>query len=97
MVISLEKKLVIYTLGPPDPCAKCKKTKKNMEKALEELSLREKVEYSHKDIKSKEIIEKYGILQGPAVIVNDILISQGHVPSIKKLKDGINKILSTAK
>lgn len=65
-----------------------------MEVAIQDFpEIKEKLEYSHKDIGSKEIVEKYGILQGPAVIINDILISQGHVPSIKKLKKGIQKVI----
>ena len=68
----MDKKFQIYTLGPAKPCAKCKKTKANLEEVMKELG--DEFEYSHQDISSKEIVEKYGILQGPAVIVNDILI-----------------------
>jgi len=61
---------------------------------LEELrEYREEIEYSHLDISSKEIIEKYGILQGPAVIINDILVSQGKIPSVKSLKKKFQKVL----
>ena len=93
--MEIEKKLSVFTLGPPQPCAKCKKTRSNMEEALKELG--ENLDYSHKDMTSKEIVEKYGILQGPAVIVNDILISQGHIPTIKELKTGITKVKNEQK
>lgn len=54
---------------------------------------KEIIEYSHRDITSKEIIEMFGILQGPAVIINNVLISQGHVPTIKKLKAKFQEVL----
>ncbi|MHA1707163.1 MAG: thioredoxin family protein [Promethearchaeota archaeon] len=88
------EKITIITLGPENPCAKCKKTRKNLELMLKEFpEYKEKIDYSHKDISSKEIVEKYGILQGPAVIINDILISQGHVPTIKKIKNAFERLV----
>ncbi|MHA1297312.1 MAG: thioredoxin family protein [Promethearchaeota archaeon] len=88
------EKIIIYTLGPAEPCAKCKKTRKNLEKMLEDFpEYKDKIEYSHRDITSKDIVEKYGILQGPAVIINDILVSQGHVPTIKKLKTKFKEVI----
>lgn len=82
-------------MGPAEPCAKCKKTKKNVEKMLEDYpEYKEKIDYSHLDISSKTIIEKYGILQGPAVTINDILISQGQVPAVKKLKKKFEEVMT---
>ncbi len=96
--INITKKLKIYTLGPPNPCTKCKKTRKNLEATIEKMGKTlGDIEYSHLDIKSKEVVEKYGILQGPAVIANDIVISQGHVPTKKKLEDGLKKVMEMAK
>lgn len=81
-------------MGPTEPCAKCKKTRKNLEKMLEDFpEYKEKIDYTHLDITSKEIVENYGILQGPAVTINGILISQGHVPTIKKLKTKFQEVM----
>ena len=80
-------KIKIHTIGPEKPCSKCKKTRKNLEEMLKAFpNYKDKIEISHLEISSKEVIEKYGILQSPAITINDVLINQGHVPTIKNLQ-----------
>ena len=43
---------------------------------------KENIEIQYKNIESREIIERYGKLTAPVVILNDIIFSEGHVPII---------------
>ncbi|MHA1149143.1 MAG: thioredoxin family protein [Promethearchaeota archaeon] len=67
-------------------CAKCCKTRNVIEQMIRTLpNLSRKIEIIYKDIEDFEVIEKYGELLAPAIIINETLFSQGHVPIIKKL------------
>jgi hypothetical protein len=54
----------------------------------------DKIQISHLEISSKKVLEKYGIVQSPAVAINEILINQGHVPTINKLKMQFQKVIT---
>lgn len=53
----------------------------------------DKVEIIYEDVKSNEVIEKYGHFEPPAIFINGILFSQGHVPIIKKLGKNLLEML----
>ncbi len=88
-------RIIVHTIGPEKPCSKCKKTRKNLEEMLKDFpEYTDKIEISHLDISSKEVLETYGILQSPAVAVNGVLINQGHVPTINKLKAQFQQVIT---
>ena len=81
---------VILKGSEEDYCEKCRKTKQVIERMFEIFpDFREEVEILYKNVKSKEIIKKYGELNTPVVIVNNTIFSEGHVPIIKKLRTTI--------
>lgn len=85
---------IILKGSEEDYCDKCRKTKQVIEKMFEVFpDFKEEVEILYKDVKSKEIIKKYGELKTPVVIVNDTIFSEGHVPIIKKLRSTILEFL----
>ncbi|MFX1258029.1 MAG: thioredoxin family protein [Promethearchaeota archaeon] len=76
-------------------CAKCCKTKNVMETILEKVPIIKKnVKVIYDDITSDKIIEKYGLLTPPVIIINDLIYSEGHVPIIKKLGSEILNLLN---
>ena len=88
-------KIKVDIIGPEKPCSKCKKTRKNLEQMIKEFpDFLENVNIFHLEISSKEVIAKYGILQSPAVAINGVLINQGHVPTIKKLKTQFQQVIN---
>lgn len=77
-----------------DMCAKCHKTKQALEIMMKTFpDIRNKIELLYKDISSMEIIEKYGEINAPVVIIDDVVFSEGHVPIIKKVYSSIQESL----
>jgi len=75
----------IEVLGPG--CHKCHNTEENVKKALVELNKTAQV------IKVSDInamIEK-GIIQTPALIINDKIMIQGKIPTVEQIKQFIQK------
>jgi len=77
----------IEILGPG--CPKCHNTEENVKKALSELNKTADV-IKISDINA--IIEK-GVIQTPAVIINDKITIQGKIPTVEEVK----KIIQEAK
>ena len=77
-------------------CAKCCKTRNVVERMLEEVPvIKEKIEVIYDNIASIQIIEKFGELDAPVIIINNSIYSEGHVPIIKKLSRTILDLLNT--
>jgi len=57
--------------------------------------LKDKIEVIYENIFKKEIIEKYGKLIPPVIIINDSIYLEGHVPVIKKLSRTILEELNS--
>ncbi|MFX1377426.1 MAG: hypothetical protein ACFFA0_16630 [Promethearchaeota archaeon] len=53
----------------------------------------EKIEVTYEDAKSSDVINKFGELTPPAIIVNSHVLTEGHVPIIKKLARELFKII----
>ena len=69
-----------------DFCAKCCKTVNVIDKMMESIpELKDKVEISYYNLQSQDKVKKYGNLNPPVIIINDVVFSEGHVPIIKKL------------
>ena len=77
---------VILSEDEDNFCAKCCKTKRVIDQMLEAFpDFKERIEIRYKNIDSHDIIERYGELTAPVIILNDIIFSEGHVPIIKRL------------
>lgn len=67
-------------------CSKCCKTIQVIDRMMEAFpDFKNKIELSYEDYESLTIINKYGRRQIPAIFINDVVFSEGHVPIIKKL------------
>lgn len=76
-------------------CAKCCKTRNVVERMLEAVPvIKEKIEVIYDNIASIQIIEKFGELDAPVVVINNSIYSEGHVPIIKKLSRAILDLLN---
>ena len=87
-MIKIEKVVidVLVTKDPENICAKCCRTLSAIEKLVEALkNYKDRIEINHENIMSERIVERYGELRAPTIIVNNSIFSEGHVPVIKKL------------
>ncbi|MFX1394750.1 MAG: thioredoxin family protein [Promethearchaeota archaeon] len=95
------EKLVLQVLVNDDEtnyCAKCCKTLNVIGRMIEEVpAIRENIEIFYEDITSEKVIEKYGVLVPPVIIINNAIYSEGHVPVIKKLGREILNMLNYKK
>jgi len=68
-------------------CANCKKLEDNVHKALEGIqtgiTVKKEGDFSK--------IASYGVMQTPALVINDKVIFQGKVPNVAELKELISK------
>ncbi len=71
-------KIEIYVIG----CAKCVRLERNLEEALKELRMDEKITR----IVSIEEIKKRGIMRAPVLFLDGEPRVIGHVPSVEELK-----------
>ena len=55
------------------------------------------MEVSYEDVYSIDNIKKYGDLTPPAIIIQDHILTEGHVPIIKKLARDLYKLIEPAK
>ncbi len=67
-------------------CAKCCKTMNIIERIFTSIpEFKEKIEVSYEDVFSNDNTKKYGELIPPAIIIDDRILMEGHVPIMKKL------------
>lgn len=84
------EKITIQIVGPKNPCKRCRKTKSLVEQVVNSnfsAEEREKIEMKHVDVSAPATIEQFGVLNTPAVIVNDTLLSEGEVPDRAYIKE----------
>lgn len=79
--------MIIEICGPG--CPKCHATKENVEKAVKELGLEQKIEL--REIKDILAISNKGILLTPGVIIDDTKVSEGRIPSPEEVKKWIRE------
>ncbi len=72
--------MIIKVLGTG--CKKCKKLEANTKEALSELGIEASVE----KIENMEEIMAYGVMQTPALVVDEQVKIVGKVPSVKDIK-----------
>ncbi|MBY8986060.1 MAG: hypothetical protein KGD65_13375 [Candidatus Lokiarchaeota archaeon] len=79
-------------------CAKCCKTVKIIEHMFASIpNFQEKIELSYEDVYSNETKKKYGDLLPPAIIFEDHVLTEGHVPIMKKLARDLFRVIEPAK
>jgi hypothetical protein len=67
-------------------CAKCCKTVQLIDRMMEELpELKKNINLTYHDLNSQDVTNKFGKLEGPVILINHIIFSEGHVPIMKKL------------
>ncbi len=68
-------------------CPSCKRLEKNVNEALDELSIKAEVE---KVTEVKDIMA-YGVMSTPALVIDEKVVLYGHVPNVSQLVDIIKK------
>jgi len=66
-------------------CATCKKLYESVVSAVKELNLDIKVEY----ITDVQAMLDLGVMSSPVLVINDVPVSVGQVPSLEKIKQFI--------
>lgn len=72
--------MVVKILG--SGCASCKKLEKNAIKAIEELGIDATVE----KVEDFELITGYGVMNTPALVVDEVVKITGKVANVKEIK-----------
>lgn len=82
-------KIIIRVFGPEPGCAKCK----GAEKVATEVAHKfEGVTVKKCDVFSDEA-EEFGVMMTPTVMVNDITVEVGRIPSAGKLETIVREVL----
>ncbi|NVN95355.1 MAG: TM0996/MTH895 family glutaredoxin-like protein [Bacteroidetes bacterium] len=68
-------------------CANCKTLEKGVQIAVEELKIEAKVE----KVEDIQKIMGYGIMRTPGLVINEKVVLSGRVPSVKEIKELIEK------
>jgi len=63
-------------------CSKCGKLEENTKKAIEEL----KIDASIEKVTDFKKIIKYGVMQTPALVIDDKVLAAGKVLSVEEIK-----------
>ena len=75
------KEINVEVIGVDPPCARCKKTKENAQKAAAKIeSENVRVEIVTRTAAAKETIAKYGVVVPPAIAINGVLKLMGKEP-----------------
>jgi len=72
--------MIVKILG--SGCAACKKLEKNAIKAIEELGLDATIE----KVEDFELITGYGVMNTPALVVDEVVKITGKVANVKEIK-----------
>jgi protein-disulfide isomerase len=83
--------VIIRVFGPSPPCAKCQAAEKVAREVAQKLG---EVTVEKCDIFSEEA-EKYNIMMTPTVMVNNIVLEVGKVPSAEKLERAVRDALNS--
>ncbi|MFX1575192.1 MAG: thioredoxin family protein [Promethearchaeota archaeon] len=79
-------------------CAKCCKTRNIIERIFETVTeFKQKIDVSYEDINSPDSIKNFGILTPPAIIFEGHILTEGHVPIMKKLALELHNLIGLSK
>ena len=68
-------------------CAKCKSLEQSTRNALQELDISADLEKVEDIVK----IMSYGVMQTPALVINEKIVISGRVPSVNEIKEILTK------
>ena len=89
----MKQKVTVTIVGPEPSCARCRASLEAAEQFVKANQEKYDVEIKKIDMNAATTIENYGVLRGPAIIVNDMVISQGEVPKSKTIEAGVAQVL----
>jgi small redox-active disulfide protein 2 len=72
-------KIEVFVIG----CAKCKRLERNLEQALRELGLEDRIER----LEDLEEIKRRGVMRAPVLFLDGEVKVVGFVPGVEELKD----------
>ena len=91
----MKNEITISVMGPEIPCNNCRNTRKNVFRALAEFDQNDlKVTIQHLELNSKESIAKMGVLRGPVLIFDEVLVFEGKIPSKSEINQALKQYLS---
>ncbi len=74
-------------------CPKCKATKTNARKALDELGLKEDEEVAVTEVKDIKSMAARGVLFTPAVVIDGVKVAEGKIPNAEEIKKWVTERL----
>ena len=83
----------IYILGPKTPCARCKTTKQIVADLVEKEFVSKNLKVEHLESTAPETIAKFGVLKGPAVVINNTVVSEGEIPKKDFMLEAMKKLI----
>jgi len=91
----MKNEITISVMGPKIPCNNCRNTRKTVFRALAEYEQFDlKVTIQHLELNTKESIAKMGVLRGPVLIFDDMLVYEGKIPSKSEIKQALKQYLA---
>ena len=81
--------MIIEVCGPG--CPRCNATKDNVDKALQELGLKDGEDVLISPIKDPKMIATRGVMLTPAVIIDGVKVVEGRIPDAKEIKKWIEE------
>lgn len=90
----MEKPIVLVLTKEKDPCPKCIRTKQIIKEIVEKFpDFGYRIDFAYRDIHDMEIIEKYGKLNAPAIMIKKKIFSEGLVPIADYLTDALKELV----
>lgn len=98
LIVVMQMVVKIEVIGVIPACVNCKRAEDNARKVAERLNNEGiEVKVEKLDIMSPELIDKYGLLMSPSMVVNGVLKVNGKVPYEGVVERFIREALLTEK
>ena len=81
--------MIIEVCGPG--CPRCHATKDNVDKALNELNLKEGEDVAVTHLQDPKLMAARGVIFTPAVIIDGEKVSEGRIPSPQEIRKWIEE------
>ncbi len=82
--------MIIKVLG--SGCPNCKTLERRAMQAVEELNVRAEIA----EVRDFKEIASYGVMHTPGLVINEKVVSAGHVPKVEEIKSLIMQNMETA-
>jgi len=82
--------LSIKVLG--SGCANCKRLEQMARLAIQQLGVEAEVD----KVTDHEAILAYGVLSTPGLVINELVVSSGHIPALEEIVSWLAESLATA-